>query len=538
MTTDTAPALTGRKRWVALLFLALGVAMIILDSTVVNVAIPTIVEDLKLTTTDAEWVNAIYALLFASLLLLSGRLSDIVGRRLMFVMGVSLFAVASALVAGSSTSTELIGARGLQGIGAAMILPASLSVLNAVYRGKDRAIAFAVWGGTIGGMAALGPLVGGWLTTNASWHWAFLINVPIAIAVVIGVLLLVPETRDTTDTRGIDPYGMVLGTLGLGALVFGLIEGQNYGWFTPKREFTVGGFTWPSDVISAPGVALILSVVLLVTFVLVEIRRKRAGKVVMMDVGLFRIRTFGNGNAVAMLVSLGEFGLLFILPLFLQSVVGYSALETGVILVALAAGSFVASGAGASMAKRMGPVPVVRIGMALEVAGVLWLALMLSPTVTGWELAPGLFIYGMGVGFATAQLTGVILSEVPVAESGMASAIQSTSRQVGAAIGTALLGAVLIGGLGSIQSDLTERGVPEEAAAQVTEVVQQSAGTAVVALPQQPNGDVLFAGASEGFATAARNVGFVAAGLIGLGLIAAFIMPKNAARTEAAGYVE
>jgi len=190
------------------------------------------------------------------------------------------------------------------------------------------------------------------------------------------------------------------------------------------------------------------------------------------------------------------------------------------------------------MAKRMGPVPVVRIGMALEVAGVLWLALMLSPTVTGWELAPGLFIYGMGVGFATAQLTGVILSEVPVAESGMASAIQSTSRQVGAAIGTALLGAVLIGGLGSIQSDLTERGVPEEAAAQVTEVVQQSAGTAVVALPQQPNGDVLFAGASEGFATAARNVGFVAAGLIGLGLIAAFIMPKNAARTEAAGYVE
>ena len=132
MTTDTAPALTGRKRWVALLFLALGVAMIILDSTVVNVAIPTIVEDLKLTTTDAEWVNAIYALLFASLLLLSGRLSDIVGRRLMFVMGVSLFAVASALVAGSSTSTELIGARGLQGIGAAMIQPASLSVLNAV----------------------------------------------------------------------------------------------------------------------------------------------------------------------------------------------------------------------------------------------------------------------------------------------------------------------------------------------------------------------------------------------------------------------
>jgi EmrB/QacA subfamily drug resistance transporter len=538
VTTETAPALTGRKRWVALLFLALGVAMIILDATVVNVAIPTIVEDLGLSTTDAEWVNAIYALLFASLLLLSGRLSDIIGRRLMFVGGVTAFTLASVLVAMSTSAQEMIGARALQGIGAAMILPASLSVLNAVYRGKDRAIAFAVWGATIGGMAAMGPLVGGWLTTSYSWHWAFLINVPIGIIVVIGVLLLVPETKDFIDKRGIDVPGALLGTLGLAALVFGLIEGQNYGWLTPKKEFTVGGFTWPLDNLSAPGAALILAVLLLVAFVLVEARRRKAGKVVMMDLALFRIRTFSNGNVVALIVSLGEFGLLFILPLFLQSVIGYSAMETGVILLALAAGSFIASGAGAGMARRMGPVPVLRIGMGLEVIGVLWLALAISPSVTGWELAPGLFLYGLGVGFATAHLTGVILAEVPVQESGMASAIQSTSRQVGAAIGTALLGAVLVTGLGTIKGDLTDLGVPEQAAAQVTEVVQQSAGTAVAALPAQPNGDVLFQGASEGFATAARNVGFVAAFLIALGLVAAFFLPRNAARTEAAGYVE
>jgi EmrB/QacA subfamily drug resistance transporter len=540
--TNTAPeipaALTGRKRWVALLFLALGVAMIILDATVVNVAIPTIVEDLDLTTTDAEWVNAIYALLFASLLLLSGRLSDIVGRRLMFVGGVGLFGLASVFVASSDTSSQLIAARALQGVAAAMILPASLSVLNAVYRGKDRAIAFAVWGATIGGMAALGPLVGGWLTTNATWHWAFLINVPIAIAVIIGVLLMVPETKDTVDKRGIDVPGTLLGTFGLAALVFGLIEGQNYGWITPKKQFSAGGFEWPLDNISAPGVALILSVILLGSFVWVEGRRRTAGKVVMVDLALFRIRTFGMGNAVAALVSLGEFGLLFILPLFLQSVIGYDALETGVILLALAAGSFVASGAGAGMAKRMGPVPVVRLGMALEVVGVLWIASVISVSVTGWMMAPGLFVYGLGVGFATAQLTGVILSEVPVQESGMASAVQSTSRQVGAAIGTALLGAVLITGLGTVTDDLTERGVPQPVAEQVTTAVQQSAGTAVVALPQQPNGDVLFEGASEGFATAARDVGFVAAFLISLGLLAAFLLPRNAARTEAAGYVE
>ncbi len=540
MTTDTKtpPALTGRRRWVALLFLSLGVAMIILDATVVNVAIPTMVEDLHLTTTDAEWVNAIYSLVFASLLLLSGRLSDIFGRRLMFVGGVSVFAVASLLVAMSEASYELIGARALQGFGAAMILPASLSVLNAVYRGKDRAVAFAVWGATIGGMAALGPLVGGWLTTYASWHWAFLINVPIAIVVVIGVMLLVPETRDTVDQRGIDPLGTALGTLGFAALVFGLIEGQNYGWITPKRQFSIGGWQWPFDNISAPGVALLLAVVLLAGFVWVEARRKAAGKVVMVDLDLFSIRTFGVGNAVAAIVSLGEFGLLFILPLFLQSVIGYDAMQTGVILLALAAGSFIASGAGAGLAKRIGPVPVLRLGMGLEVIGVLWIALVLSTTVTGWVMAPGLFVYGLGVGFATAQLTGVILSEVPVAESGMASAVQSTSRQVGAAIGTALLGAVLITGLGNITSDLTDRGVTQQTAQQVTEVVQQSAGTAVVGLPQQPNGQLLFEGASEGFATAVKSVGLVAGFLIALGLVAAFLLPRDAARTEAAGYVE
>ncbi|MEZ5184482.1 MAG: DHA2 family efflux MFS transporter permease subunit [Candidatus Nanopelagicales bacterium] len=536
---STQPAtLTGRKRWVALLFLAFGVAMIILDATVVNVAIPTMVKDLGLSTTDAEWVNAIYALLFASLLLLSGRLSDIVGRRLMFLGGVALFAVASVFVASSEASGELIGARALQGIAAAMILPSSLSVLNAVYRGKDRAIAFAVWGATIGGMAALGPLVGGYLTTYASWHWAFLINIPIAVVVFIGVLLMVPETKDPTTRRGIDVPGAVLGTLGLGTLVFGLIEGQNYGWFRPKKQFDAAGVAWPATNLSPAFVSLVLSALLLLSFVWLEHRRKAAGRIVLLDLGLFGIKTFGTGNAVAALVSLGEFGLLFILPLFLQSVIGYDALETGVILLALAVGSFLASGMGAPMAKRIGPVPVLRLGMALEVVGVVWLALIISVDVTGWAMAPGLFLYGAGVGFATAQLAGVILSEVPVEESGQASAVQSTSRQVGAAIGTALLGAVLITGLGSVEGDLTDLGVPETAAQQVTTAVQQSAGTAVAVLPSQPNGDILFRGASEGFASAARGVGFVAAALISLGLIAALFLPRDAARTEAAGYVE
>ena len=532
----TGRTLTGRKRWGALMFLALGVAMIILDATVVNVAIPTMVKDLGLTTSDAEWVSAAYSLTFASLLILSGRVADRVGRRLLFVVGVVLFVGASVLVAISESSNALIAARALQGVGGAMILPSSLSVINAVFVGKDRAIAFAVWGGTIGGMAALGPLVGGWLTTYASWHWAFLINVPIGIIVLVGVLLLVPETKELGGPKGIDVLGTILITLGLLGVVFALIEGQRYGWFTPIAPFSAAGWEWPSTTVSIVFVAALLGLLSILAFVAVELRRVRAGKVVVVDLRLFRIRTFGAGNVVALVVSLGEFGLLFALPLFLQAVRGYDALETGVILLALAVGSFVASGMGAPLSQRFGPVRVLQLGMALEAIGILALGFVLSTTVTGWAMAPWLFLYGMGVGFATAQLTGVILSEVPVTESGQASAVQSTSRQVGAAIGTAIIGATLVLGLGSVATQLEDRGVPTAQAEQVSQAVSGSAGQAIPALAQLPDGDILVEGASAGFADAITWVAWVAGAFVVLGLLMSLLLPKNAARVESEGY--
>jgi EmrB/QacA subfamily drug resistance transporter len=530
-------ALQGRKRWVALVFIALGVAMIILDATVVNVALPQMIKDLGLTTNDAEWVNAAYSLVFASLLILAGRLADRSGRRRLFMLGVIIFVGASVLVGISDTSIEVIGARALQGVGAALILPSSLSIINAVFVGKSRAVAFAVWGATIGGMAALGPLVGGWLTTYASWHWAFFINVPIGIAVLIGVLALVPETRETGGPSGIDVPGTILSTLGLLGVVFALIEGQRYGWIVAIKPFAIGGWEWPVGGISVVLVAAIIGVASLIALIIVDSRRLAAGKVVILNFRLFRINSFGNGNLVALVVSLGEFGLLFSLPLFLQSVRGYDAMQTGVILLSLALGSFIASGAGAGMAQRIGPVRVLQLGMLLEAIGIVLLGLVISTTVTGWMMAPGLFLYGAGVGFATAQLTGVILAEVPVAESGQASAVQSTARQVGAAIGTAILGTTLIIGLGSgVQTSLEDRGVPAAAATQVADAMSSSAGQAIPALAEQPNGQVLVEGASEGFVTATKWVAWVAAIFVTLGLLTSLRLPRNAARVASEGY--
>lgn len=529
--------LAGRRRWYALIFLALGVAMIILDATIVNVAIPSMVKDLGLTTSDAEWINAAYSLTFASLLILAGRLADLSGRRLLFVIGIVVFVAASVFVAMSSNSIELISARALQGIGASMILPASLSVLNAVFTGRARAIAFATWGATIGGMAALGPLVGGWLTTYASWHWAFLINLPIGIIVLIGVFVFVPETKDTSGRRGIDVPGTLLATLGLLGIVFALIEGQRYGWIIEVKDFTAGSLTWKTGGISIVLVSAIVGVAAIIALLILESRRTKAGKVVVLDLRLFHIRSFGAGNAVALVVSLGEFGLLFSLPLFLQSVRGYDALQTGVILLALAVGSFAASGAGAGLSQRIGPVRVLQIGMALEAVGIIGLGVVISTSITGWGMAPWLFLYGAGVGFATAQLTGVILSQVPVQESGQASAVQSTSRQVGAAIGTAILGTTLIIGLShAVSSSLQDKGVPIEQADQVADAMSSSAGQALPALAQLPNGDVLVAGASDGFVTATKEVAGVAGFFVLLGLATTFLLPRNAARVASEGY--
>lgn len=536
MTEDSQTVLTGKRRWLALIPLAFGVAMIILDATVVNVVIPTMVRDLGLTTTDAEWVTAAYALTFASLLIVSGRLADRFGRRLIFIIGLVIFVGSSIAVALGDSAIEIILARAVQGVGGAMILPSSLSVINAVFVGRARAAAFAVWGATIGGMAALGPLIGGWLTTDYSWHWAFYINVPIGVLVLIGVLIYVPETRDMLSRAGSDIPGIILSTLGLLGVVFALIEGQRYGWIRSTAPFAIGDLTWQGG-LSPAFVFGIVGLVSLVGLLLVERARLVAGKPVLIDLRLFRIRSFAAGNGVALVVSLGEFGLLFALPLFLQSVRSYTALETGVILLALAVGSFVASGAGAGLSQRLGPVLVLRIGMALEAIGIIGLGVVLSSTVSGWALVPWLFLYGCGVGFATAQLTGVILSETPVAQSGQASAVQSTARQIGAAIGTAILGTTLLVGLGQfVERDLEARGVPSAEATKVTQAVQSSAGQVIPSLASAPNGEVLVAGASEGFATATKAVAAVAAIWVLLGFAASFAIPRNSARVESEGY--
>jgi len=443
-----APEGTGtssaRSRWLGFGVLAAGLAMIILDGTVVNVALPAIIDDLDLGLNEAQWVTCLYAVIFAALLLTSGRLGDRYGRRLMFLIGVGVFVAASFAAAGANDSGELIWSRCAQGFGAAFILPATLSTVNATFRGRDRSVAFGIWGAVMAGAAAVGPLIGGWLTTSLSWRWVFLINLPIGVAIVLLGLRFVPETRDEAARGGFDILGLVTSAVGFGLVVFALIEGQSLGWLRPATDLTVLDATWPETApISVVPVALAIGLVSLGLFWWLQRRRATQGRPVILDLTLFAVPTFGWGNLTAAMVAAGEFALLFVLPLYLVYAMRLTIMQTGWVLAAMAIGAFVAGAGARHLAARLGPARVVTVGLLLELGAAVAAALVIGNAPSVWAITVLLAVYGLGLGLAAAQLTSVVLHDVPVAQSGTASATQSTVRQLGSAVGAAVAGTVL-----------------------------------------------------------------------------------------------
>ena len=476
-------------------------------------------------------VQEIYTLLFAALLLTWGRIADRVGRRRIMLTGIVIFMVASVLCALAGNGGLLIAGRALQGLGGSMILPTTLALLNANFTGRERGIAFAVWGSTIGGMAAVGPLLGGWLTEHASWRWAFGINVPIGILVTVGLLLFVAESSEpvTGALQRLDIVGALLSILGFGTLVFGLIEGRSYGWWSADDDapFSVG-------TLSPVPLAFVVSALSLTAFVLWERKRTNEGKGVILDLSLFRIPSFANGNVTALIVSFGEFGLILSLPLWFQNVLGYTAFQAGLALVPLAAGSFLASGAVAALSRRLSPILVVRIGLGLEIVAIASLALLLRPDSTAWLTSPILLVYGMGVGLATAQLTSVVLAEVPVERSGQGSATQSTARQTGSALGIAVLGTAFFTTLKQgTESRLADDVEANPLLAPLVDSVNASSGGSIAALAADPQTAPIADAARAAMTDGASLAGWIAAAALLIGLLTSLrIRPVTGPQAE------
>lgn len=526
------------RRWLGLVAIALGVALIVVDTTIVNVIVPSIVRDLGVTSAQAQWIQESYAIVFAALLLLVGRVADILGARRVFVTGVVVFGVTS-LVAGLAPTGELlVFARFLQGAGAALILPTSLALLNASFTGKARGQAFAVWGSTIGAATALGPLLGGWLSEHASWRWAFGINIPLVVVICIVAMAFISKSPRTAAK--VDVLGAALSIVGLGLLAFGLIEGRTYGWILTAQSLDLFGLSWasgPSPVL----IALILAAIALSAFVVRQIalsRETAPGQptTALMDVRLFSIGSFRNGNIATLIIGLGEFGIVAVLPLWLQFALGYSPVEAGLALVPVAVGSFVASGASFGLATTISPLGLVRLGLALEAVGLAGLGFLARPDSSWWTIAAALFFYGIGVGFATAQVTNVVLADVPEPSAGQGSGVQSVFRQLGSALGIAVLTTTFFSVLGSrMTSELTTSGVPADQADQVTRAVVGSAGAAIDGLAAQPQTVVFADAAREAMAHGIALGSYLAAGFLVAGLVATALIstPRAKATTEA-----
>ena len=539
------------NRWIGLIFISMAISLVIIDGTIVNTIFPAVITDLKLTSTQVQWVQESYVLVFASLLLVWGSLADRFGRRLILLIGIAIFVGASIWAGFSTDATSMILARVIQGIGGAMVLPTTLSLVNANFEGKERGIAFAIWGSTIGGMVAIGPVLGGWLATDFSWRWAFNVNAPIGLLIVIGLLIFVRESKQAHREGGIDFVGAIISVFMFATLVFALIEGRTYGWWLASKthQFTIGDFAWKTDGISIIPVALMWSVVFFIAFVMWERRRERAHKNVLLDLQLFKIASFRNGSIAALIISMGEFGLLFAIPLWLQNVEGLSAVSSGLVLLWLAGGAFLASGIGGALSGKLPAAYAVRIGVALEMVGVAGVALVASQSGGWFAVAPFLLIYGIGVGLATAQLTGVIMVDVPVQKIGQASGSQSTVRQIGSALGIAVLGSILFAasqsaieahiiGIEQLQtSTVADRQHLAESIA--TPVVESSgsyisgiAPSLVAAGAPQAAADAIQSAAKDGFTDGVKAAGWAAAGFLALGFVSTFNLGSKRRKPE------
>lgn len=412
------------RKWLPLLAICLGTFMLLIDVTIVTVALPDIGGDLGASASGLQWVMDAYALVLAALLLGAGSLADLIGRRLVYLAGLVVFAGASLACALANGPAMLIAARAVQGVGGAAMLATTVALINVCYQGRDRGTAFGVWGAVNGGAAAAGPILGGLLTQHAGWHWIFLVNLPVSVLTVVLAWLFLPR-QEARRTRGggvgrVDLPGMATFTLGAGALTYGLTLSGTDGWSSAR---TLG--------------ALGLGVVALAAFVLLE----RGRSMPMLDLGLFRRRAFTGVMLSALLSQAAAFAYLPYTSLWLQSVLGKGPVDAGLALLPLSLVAFVAAAIAGRLTHGRSPRAALGGGSLLIGAGALLETLVGAHSSAG-ALLPGLVVAGIGAGCVVPTLAAAALGSVPHERSGMASGAVNTFRQLGYAFGVAIFGTV------------------------------------------------------------------------------------------------
>ncbi len=407
------------RKWWTLIAVCTATFMLLLDITIVNVALPAIQRSLKASFSDLQWVVDAYALALATCVLTAGSLADLFGRKRLFLIGVTLFTLASAACGLANDALFLIIARGVQGLGGAMMFATALALLSQEFHGRERGTAFGIWGATIGAAVAIGPLAGGVLTSGLSWRWIFLVNIPIGVVAVALSARQLHESSDPEHSR-LDPLGLATLTAGLLCLILGLIEGNQQGWTT---WWIIGLF--------------VAAVVLLVLF----LASQTADRTTMIDLALFRRPAFVGAQVTAFAISSSMFAMFLYLTLYLQNILGLSPLKTGLVFLPLSVVSFFAAPAAGRLSRHVPIRYLLGTGLALN-AVAMWSMSRVTATSHWTVLLPGFIVGGIGIGLVNAPLASTAVSTVRQERAGMASGINNTFRQLGIATGIAALGAI------------------------------------------------------------------------------------------------
>jgi EmrB/QacA subfamily drug resistance transporter len=426
------------KKWWTLAAVSIGLFMIMLDNTVVNVALPSMQRGLHLTLSELEWIVAGYALTFAAFMLTGGKLADLLGRRLIFMAGLVVFTGASLACGLAPNGGFLIGARVVQGLGGALMNPATLSIVTATFPPRERGTAIGIWAGVSAMALAIGPLVGGLLTEHVNWNWIFFINVPIGVAGLLAIPLLIDETKDTSHEQRPDVPGLVASAVGLFALTYAFIEANSYGWTSGR---IVGAFA----IAAVAGAA----------FLVLEMRQRLP----MLDLSLFRNRTFSGANTAMMFVGLAMFGTFFYVSLYMQQVLRYSPVEAGASFLPMTLLIIAIAPQAGRLADRFGSRWLVGGGMTLLAIMLVYYS-WLGQHESFWSLLPGLLIGGTGMAITMTPTTAAAMSSVPVDKAGVGSAVLNSMRQVGGSLGIAVMGAIVA----STQSSSLRAGDPRPVA--------------------------------------------------------------------------
>jgi EmrB/QacA subfamily drug resistance transporter len=484
------------RRWWALGAMCFALFMIMLDNTVVNVALPSIQRSLNASTSSLEWTVNAYTLSFAVLLVTGGRLGDLFGRRKVFLAGVVIFASASAAIGFSPSDTWLVAWRAVQGVGSALMMPATLSIITNAFPPEERGKAIGTWAGVSAMALAIGPVVGGFLVESVSWQSIFFLNVPVAVGAVVISLFAVRESRDETVARSVDIPGVATLTIGLAALVLALVEGNEWGWGS-ARELAMFA-------IAAVG---------LTAFAFVERRRESP----MVDFSFFRSRTFLGANIVAFIVSFAMLAMFFFLALYMQNIRGYSPLQAGVRFLPSTVMIIIIAPLAGRLADRVGSRPLITFGL-LCVSGALFWQSHLTVSSGYGALLPGFMLMGVGMGFVMSPMSLAAMNAVDRTKAGVASGILSMVRMVGGTFGVAVMGAIIA----TLGRERLTTLLPQASSAQRRTLVNAlGSGGSNSSLPSGVQGAL-----SHTYVYALSNALFVAGGLALVGAALAWLLVR------------